>query len=188
MVNTMREAPCLEQKNAKGLVHLYSGGGKGKTTAAVGLALRAVGQGWPVVVCQFLKGRRTGEAEPLRRLGVEIIAPSGSEKFFFQMDGKEKAAEAERQRRAFSEAKSKARSGRIRLLVLDEILDAVNLGLIGEEALTGFLADRPAGVEIVMTGRDPSPAICSFADYHTEFRCVRHPYQSGVSARPGIEY
>lgn len=172
----------------KGLVHLYVGDGKGKTTAAAGLALRALGSGLRVLFCQFLKGRRSGELEPLERLGAILLHAKESRKFVFQMDGAERAEAKESHRACWEKASALVLSGEVDLAVLDEVVDAVNCGMIETEWLLELIRSRPAGAELVLTGRNPAPEICALADYHTEFRCVRHPYDSGTAARRGIEY
>jgi cob(I)alamin adenosyltransferase len=176
----------LEQK---GCVHLYVGDGKGKTTAAAGLAARFLGGDLGgVLFCQFLKGRPSGEVESLRRLGAEVRRPKSGGKFYSAMDEGERAALRASHAACLDDAAEAAREGGVGLLVLDEVVDAVNLGVIPEGALLSLLANRHPSVEIVLTGRNPSPAIIDAADYHTEFACRCHPYQKGLAARAGIEY
>lgn len=168
----------------KGLCHLYSGDGKGKTTAAMGLALRALGNGLRVVVVQFLKGQPTGEAALLRSLGAQVLRDEPDTKFVFQMDEAEKAA----CRKAQTQRLAQALEMPCDVLVLDEACAACALGMVDEAFLRRAVLERPAGREVVLTGRDPAPWMCEAADYHTQMRCVRHPYDAGVGARKGIEY
>ena len=160
-----------------GLVHLYWGEGKGKTTAAMGLALRALGQGARVVIVQFLKGADTGEVPLLRQLGAEIYRGKAGQKFVFQMDEAEKAATRRLQDQNLAAALARPAD----LLVLDEACAAWQLL---ERAVRG----RPAGQEVVLTGRTPAPWMEELADYSTEMRCHRHPYEKGIAARKGVEF
>ena len=169
-----------------GLVHIYTGDGKGKTTAAVGLAVRMLGSGRPVVFAQFLKPGTSSELEMLRRLGAEVVCPAHSDKFLFQMDTAEREACRMGQQACFAQAVHLAQERGAGLLVLDEVLDAVGCGLL-EEAPLYPLAGQ-LGCDVVLTGRAPSEALCQLADYLSEIRAVKHPYQRGIHARVGIEY
>ncbi len=171
---------------ALGLVHLYTGDGKGKTTAAVGLALRAVGAGLRVVFAQFMKGGKSSELELLARCGVRVVHREGSKKFVFAMNDGEKAAYREVQGRTFADASALAED--CDMLVFDEIISAVGMGMIDLEVLTDFLRTKPGGLEVVMTGRDAPREITDKANYISNITCVRHPYEAGVAARLGIEY
>lgn len=176
----------LDQK--LGLIHLYVGDGKGKTTSAAGLAVRALGAGETVLFCQFLKGRATSEIASLEKLGAVIRRAKTSEKFFFQMDDREKAETTAAHGACLAETAKDAVSGAYRLIVLDEAVDAVNCGAVELSALLDLLRNRAPGVEIVLSGRNPAPEIVEAADYFTEFVCRKHPYQKGIAAREGIEY
>lgn len=172
----------------RGLVHLYVGDGKGKTTAAAGLAMRFLGGGGTVLFCQFLKARPTGELAPLRTLGAEVRRAKTGERFFFQMDEGERAQVRESHARCLADTARDAAAGRYGLIVLDEVVDAVNCGAVELSALLGLLRDRDPACEVVLTGRNPDPAIVAAVDYHTEFICLAHPYQRGVPSRSGVEY
>lgn len=171
------------------MVHLYYGEGKGKTTAALGMAARAAGNGWRVVFVQFLKGRRTGELAALARLGAVVLRGKAGGRFAAQMT----AAERE-ETRAIGDANfARARelcsgSPAPVLLVLDEICAACALALVDAAAVDAFLAAVPDGVEVVLTGREPPARFIERADYVTEMRCVRHPFAAGVAARAGVEF
>ena len=186
-VKDMISLSALEP-NQKGLVHLYTGNGKGKTTAAVGLAVRALGSGMRVLFCQFLKGRDTGELAPLEQLGASVLRAKSGCKFLSQMNKQERAALACGHCDCLQAAAAQIYDGAFDLLVLDEVVDAVNAGLVDENALLTLLRERPGYVEVVLTGRNPSPALCEAADYHTDFVCRRHPYEKGIAARRGIEF
>lgn len=173
----------------RGLVHLYSGDGKGKTTCAMGLALRAAGRGKTVVVAQFLKGSDSGERAALARLKeVTLLEVPEQVKFSSAMDEGERQEAAGRFRALLTQAEEAARTGRGQLVVLDEVCAAITAGLLPVEAVTDFLDSRPAEVEVVLTGRRPGPELMRRADYVTEMRKISHPYDEGVAARAGIEY
>ena len=171
-----------------GLVHLYCGDGKGKTTAAVGLAVRHSGRGGKVVFAQFLKDGTSGECRVLAKLGVTVLAANPVGKFSFRMTEEEKAETAAALGRTFDAATGFAVRERATLLVLDEICAAVNCGVLPEKTLTEFLESRPDSLEVVLTGRDPSENLQVHADYITEMKKRRHPFDEGVAAREGIEF
>ena len=166
-----------------GLVHLYCGDGKGKTTAAVGLAVRHSGRGGKVVFAQFLKDGTSGECRVLAKLGVTVLAANP-----VRMTEEEKAETAAALGRTFDAATGFAVRERATLLVLDEICAAVNCGFLPEKTLTEFLESRPDSLEVVLTGRDPSENLQVHADYITEMKKRRHPFDEGVAAREGIEF
>ena len=167
-----------------GMVHLYWGEGKGKTTAAMGLALRALGNGCRVVVVQFLKGADTGEIPLLRQLGAEVYRGKAGQKFVFQMNDAEKAATRALQNENLRAALARPAD----LLVLDEACAAWELNMVDRQLLEQAGRERPAGQEIVLTGRKPAPWMEELADYSTEMHCWRHPYEKGVKARKGVEF
>lgn len=171
-----------------GLVHLYCGDGKGKTTAAVGLAVRHSGRGGKVVFAQFLKDGTSGECRVLAKLGVTVLAANPVGKFSFRMTEEEKAETAAALGRTFDAATGFAVRERATLLVLDEVCAAVNCGFLPEKTLTEFLESRPDSLEVVLTGRDPSENLQVHADYITEMKKRRHPFDEGVAAREGIEF
>lgn len=167
-----------------GLLHLYWGDGKGKTTAAMGLALRALGNGRRVVILQFLKGTATGEIPLLESLGAVVYRGKAGQKFVFQMDEAEKAETKQRQTGQLLAAQGQAAD----LLILDEACAAWQLEMVDRVLLRRTVEERPAGQEMVLTGRDPAPWMLAAADYSTEMRCHGHPYLRGVAARKGIEF
>ncbi|MEG2174198.1 MAG: cob(I)yrinic acid a,c-diamide adenosyltransferase [Oscillospiraceae bacterium] len=171
-----------------GLVHLYVGDGKGKTTAAMGLALRALGSGKRVLIAQFLKGSPTGELEPLNRLGVAVIRTKDVKKFVFQMDEGERALTKKACEDCLAAVERGLAAGSYDLIVLDEVVDAVNCAMLTSEHLLQVIASRGASVEIVMTGRNPNDDITAVADYLTVMTALKHPYQRGIQSRKGIEY
>ena len=171
-------------------IHVYCGDGKGKTTAAMGLCVRALGRGWIVVVSQFLKGQGTGELKILRDLpGCCVVeAPTATCKFVFQMDEQEKADYRQCVQRHFRETVKAAQETGAKLLVMDEVLDAVAMKMLDDEELAAFLTSRPADLEVVMTGRAPTPCVEPLCDYITRMTKIRHPYDQGLNARIGVEF
>lgn len=172
----------------RGLVHLYVGDGKGKTTAAIGLAVRALGAGKKVLMLQFLKGQQSSELEPLRRLGIVIKRTEEIKKFVFQMNEQELAEATQSCKDCIDALRTALGEEGYEVIVLDEVVDAVNCKLVDAAELLDLIADRPAGVEIVMTGRNPGDQIVEAADYLTVMTALKHPYQQGVQSRKGIEY
>ena len=173
----------------RGLVHLYCGDGKGKTTAAMGLALRALGRGISVGIVQFLKNTPSGEILFLEQQpNVRILRGQDGDGFSFSMTAEQK----QNTRRIHDEHLGQARRwmerGECGLIVLDELCAAYALDLIDRQAVAEFLAARPEPVELVITGRDPAPLLREAADYITEMIMRRHPYERGIGAREGIEY
>ena len=165
------------------MVHLYCGEGKGKT-AAMGLALRMAGRGRAVVIAQFLKGADSGERLALAQVpGVRLLEVPERVKFSFQLTPAEREAERTRNTRLLALARKAAPS--CDLLVLDEVCAAVNTGLLPLEDVLDCLDSLSC--EVVLTGRDPAPELRDRADYLTEMRKVRHPFDRGVCARTGIE-
>lgn len=168
----------------RGLLHLYWGDGKGKTTAAMGLALRALGSGKRVVIVQFLKGGRSGEIPLLEQLGAKIYRGKAGQKFVFQMNDAEKAATRELQNANLRAAQQEPAD----LLILDEAGSAWELDMVDKEILKAVVLERPAEQECVLTAHGAPDWMLETADYSTEMKCHRHPYQKGVAAREGIEY
>ncbi len=170
-------------------VHIYCGGGKGKTTAALGLGLRMCGSGGHVLLAQFLKASVSSELAALAQVkGFSLLQGPDSVKFTFQMSEEEKAEAARFWQDFFRRAVRQAEQGPCDLLLLDELVGAVALGMVPEEEVCAFLRSRPQGLEVVLTGRDPSPALLELADYVSEIQAVKHPYEKGVPARRGVEF
>lgn len=165
------------------MLHLYWGNGKGKTTAAMGLALRALGHGRRVVIVQFLKDGTSGEIAPLRAAGAAVYACPNA-KFTWLMDEADKAAAREASARALGQALAEP----FDLLVLDEACAALKSGILDEALLRRAVAFAKNGREVVLTGRDPAPWLQDAADYSTEMRAHKHPYADGIAAREGVEY
>ena len=167
-----------------GLLHLYYGDGKGKTTAAMGLALRALGSGKQVVVVQFLKGGQSGEIPLLEQLGAKVLRGKAGQKFVFQMNETEKAVTRALQNQNLAAAMAQPAD----LLILDEAGSAWELDMVEKDLLQRAVLQRPAGQECVLTAHAAPQWMLDAADYVTEMKCHRHPYQKGIAARRGIEY
>lgn len=169
------------------LIHLYCGDGKGKTTAAVGLAVRASGAGKQVVFTQFFKDGSSSEIGVLSALpGVRTMHAQTVKGFYHAMTPEQRAKAREDYTALFRQVTAAAAEAD--LLILDEIVSACNRGVVPETLVTDFLRNKPSGLEVVLTGRKPSPALMELADYITEMRKLRHPFDRGVAARKGIEF
>jgi cob(I)alamin adenosyltransferase len=177
-----------ETRLSRGLIQVYTGDGKGKTTCALGLALRAVGQGLTVYMVQFMKGRETGEAmAAATRLAPEMtLRPFGRPGL---VNLRAPAAEdLALVREAWDLAREVIRAGEHDLVILDEINLALTFNLLPAEAVFQALRQRPLWVEVVLTGRQAPPELIDLADLVTEMRPVKHYYEAGVQARRGIEW
>lgn len=174
----------------KGLVHIYTGNGKGKTTAALGLGVRACGSGMSVMLVQFLKSAPTSELKSLELLDppFRICRKTGSSKFTWDMDTKEKERTADEQREMLRYAAAKVENGEVDMLILDEIMGAITSGMLDLDAVVDFIKTKPDNIEVIMTGRNAPSELIELADYVSEINEVKHPAQKGIMARKGIEY
>lgn len=171
----------------QGLVQVYTGDGKGKTTAAVGLAMRAAGKGFRVLMVQFLKGRHYGEIESVKRMGDSFrIIQSGLDTFVKRGEPSEEDVRLARE--GLETAREAIMSGDYDVVILDEINCAVDLGVLAVDEVLPLIDERPEGVELVLTGRGAPEEFCERADLITEMKNVRHCYDAGVGMREGIEY
>lgn len=173
----------------KGYVHIYCGDGKGKTSASIGLAVRAAGRGRKVLFVRFLKKEDSGEVEVLRGIPGIVVTPCDREfGFVFRMKPEQRKEAKAYFTERFRCACKESISGGNDVLVLDELVGACNSGMVPEEEAVEFLKNRPDGLEVVLTGRDPSGRLIELADYVSEIRAEKHPFRQGVGAREGIEY
>lgn len=177
------EGISLEQQ---GMIQVYTGDGKGKTTAALGLALRMLGHGCKVFMIQFMKGRTYGELVSSERLTGMTIIMSGRDAFFKK--GEESDADRSLASGGWELAKDAINSGDYRLVILDEINVAFDFGLLHLDDVMPVLAARPPQVEIVCTGRNAPAELVEAADLVTEMREVKHYFHAGVPMRKGIEF
>jgi len=169
----------------KGYIHIYTGEGKGKTTAALGLAIRAAGAGWQVFLAQFLKGRQCSEHDALNRLSEQITVEQFGLPHFIK--GEPSAADIEAARDGLERVKSSMQSGRFDMIIIDEGNTAVSLGLLARQDLLDLIVMKPEDLELVITGRDALPEIIDKADLVTEMKAIKHYYDTGVDARVGVE-
>ena len=171
-------------------LHLYTGGGKGKTTAAMGLALRSLGHGRSVLIAQFLKDGSSGEIAALRTFDTAHIFDMTPVKgFVFQMSDKERAEAAQSMRRDAQRLEAWIAMQRPVLIVLDEMAGAMETGLLPDEDARMLLDAALEFGETVITGRKPAPWLLARADYITQMEAMRHPYDvDGLEARKGIEW
>ncbi|MEG1482291.1 cob(I)yrinic acid a,c-diamide adenosyltransferase [Clostridium sp.] len=172
-----------------GLIHIYCGDGKGKTTAAMGLGMRAAGREKKVLLTQFLKSNKTGELKSIEKLSeyFHVIKGEPAKKFVWNMNEEEKAAVKKEHTKRFKFVTNKAVEENYDLLILDEIIATINLDFIELNDVIKFLDNKPVGLEVVMTGRNPKEELIDRADYVSEIHAIKHPYKQGVKSRVGIE-
>jgi cob(I)alamin adenosyltransferase len=170
------------------MIHLYCGDGKGKTTAALGLVIRALGSGFRVVFVQFLKNQATGELAMLDGLqGVTVLRGKEGSGFSFSMTEEEKEKTKRLHTENLKSAMALAASGKCDMLVLDEAIGAYARDLVDRTLLEEFVQNKPEQLELVLTGRDPAEWMIDRADYVSEIKKIKHPYDRGIPARTGIE-
>lgn len=172
-----------------GLIHIYCGDGKGKTTAAMGLGMRAVGRDKKVLLTQFLKDNDSGELNSIEKLGDNFVIFKGDpvKKFFKFMSPEEQMITKKEHEERFRAVTKKAADENFDLLIMDELIASVNNELIPLDEVVEFLKNKPKGLEVVMTGRNPDEKLVELAHYVSEIKAVKHPYEKGINARVGIE-
>ncbi|HID10221.1 MAG TPA: cob(I)yrinic acid a,c-diamide adenosyltransferase [Candidatus Latescibacteria bacterium] len=172
----------------RGLIQIYTGDGKGKTTASVGLAVRCVGHGLKVCFITFHKDPKRwgyGELEVLRKLGVEVFGFAGHPHFDRRLKPEDVRCEC---LEGLKFARKVMREGNYDLLILDEINISIGDGFLKEEEVLSVLDEKPEGLEVVLTGRNAPEGLVERADLVSEVRKVKHPYDEGIPGREGIEY
>ena len=174
----------------KGLTHIYFGNGKGKTTAALGLALRAAGCGKRVVIVQFLKDWKCGELDSLELLPNVTVyrGKATGNVFFHEMSDEQRAETKSIHDGNIISALDLQKNGRCDMLVLDEAIDAYALGALDARIFEELLNNKPAELELVITGHNPDARLFERADYVTEMVKRKHPYDTGVKGRRGVEF
>ena len=172
-----------------GLVHIYSGDGKGKTTASIGLTIRALGCGYKVLFVQFLKDDNTNEIKFLSKVdNIEIISGNGGiNKFTWTMTQEELSKVKELMTKRFNDAVEICNTGKYDLIVFDEIMGAIKTNILDEELVLEFIKKKSDSLEVVMTGRNPSNELIEVADYVSEIKKIKHPFDRKIPAREGIE-
>jgi cob(I)alamin adenosyltransferase len=172
---------------SKRLVHVYTGPGKGKTTAAFGQAFRACGHGWKVLVIQFMKGdQKYGEIQSAKQFPNLIVEQYGLPTFVNKGNPSEK--DRELAAKGFERARYAILHCQYDLIVLDEIHMAVDFGLIPLEELLSLIQQKPDQVELILTGRNAHPKVIALADLVSQIEEIKHPYQKDFPAREGIEF
>lgn len=171
-----------------GLIHIYCGDGKGKTTTGMGLCARAAGFGYKVLIYQFMKDNKTSERKTLEHAAnITWLDGLAQEKFSFQMSEEEKKARREFYNAQFDKVTKKAVEEDYDVLFMDETIYTIRAGLLDEEKVLDFLEHKPEHLEVILTGQGPSEALMEKADYVSEICMRKHPYQKGIPARKGIE-
>jgi cob(I)alamin adenosyltransferase len=171
-----------------GLIQVYTGNGKGKTTAAFGLALRAFGRGLKVIVFQMMKAvDSSGEQLALNGISPMLqVIPLGSGEFI--LGRKPTRAEIDLARNGWARVEAAIRAGNSDLIIIDELSHAINYGLLQLATVISCLKQKPESLELVLTGRAMPEAILAIADLVTEMKMIKHPFNRGIGAREGIEY
>lgn len=170
----------------KGYIHVYAGPGKGKTTAALGLGLRAAGANFKVYMIQFMKGRRYSELDAVENLSNFTIVQHGRDEFV-NKDNPEQI-DIDLAKEGFAHAKDVIKNGKYDMVILDEINVAIDFNLIDLDDVVKLVEGKPEKLELILTGRYADPEIMKIADLVTEMLEIKHPYQQGIKARKGIDF
>lgn len=170
----------------EGFIHIYTGNGKGKTTAALGLGLRAAGAGYRVHMTQFMKGRRYSEIDAIKHLSLFSVSQHGRDEFV-NKENPEKI-DIEMAQKGFKFAKEIIKNNKYDLVILDEINVAVDFKLIKLDEAIRLIDEKPKSLELVLTGRYAHPEMIKKADLVTEMLEIKHPYQEGIKSRKGIDF
>jgi cob(I)alamin adenosyltransferase len=171
----------------KGYIHVYTGNGKGKTTAALGLALRAAGHGFKTYFGQFLKGQDYGELSAIQKISSLISIEQFGRKGFIHVTENPDKEDISRAQKGLEKCTKMMKSGKYRIIVLDEINVAVHFNLFTEKRIHDFLDEKPDEIEVILTGRYAPESFIQRADLVTEMKEIKHYYKKGIKARQGIE-
>jgi cob(I)alamin adenosyltransferase len=182
-----QEPPKSRKKSKSGLVILHTGNGKGKTSAALGLAFRALGYGWKILMVQFIKGKwKYGELEAAKKFsGLLEIKPMGEG---FTWDTKNPERDRQKTYEAWEYCKQAALSGKYRMVIFDEINYVMSYDYLPVKDVIEFLKNKPPELHVVLTGRDAPQELIDLADLVTEMREIKHPFAQGIKAQKGIEF
>ena len=177
-------------KLKKGYVQIYTGNGKGKTTAAVGLAVRAAGNGYNVFMVQFLKGSKTGEIESAKKMApfFNIFRFEKKRGFFWTLNADEKVELKEDVQKAYEFCRKTLKEEKCDILIMDEVMGALSNNLISEQQLIELIDNKPDNIELVLTGRNAPKSIIHKANLVTEMKDIKHYFNEGVPSREGIEF
>jgi len=178
----MNSAMSLE----KGFIHVYTGNGKGKTTAAIGLGVRATGEGLKVYMIQFMKGRRYSEIDALENIPNFTVVQYGRDEFVLKENPEQ--IDIDLARKGFEQARKIINKGEHDVVILDEINVAVDYNLIPLHDVLQLLEEKTKKVELILTGRYASPEVVKQADLVSEILEIKHPYQNGIESRKGIDW
>jgi cob(I)alamin adenosyltransferase len=170
-----------------GLVHIYTGDGKGKTTASAGLAVRANGSGMKVLFAQLFK-ESTSEVEPMKKIGIVCRNFPAKHPLFQKYTPEEFKLEALRCKAFVKGSFEVASKGNYSLMVIDELGPALSSKMVDPDEIAGFIKNKPVNLELALTGRGFPEKITALADYVSEIKMIKHPFEKGVQARKGIEY
>jgi cob(I)alamin adenosyltransferase len=172
----------------KGLVHIYTGDGKGKTTASIGLSIRCAGSGGDVLFSQFIKDNQSSELNILRQIpNIHVILCNRTFGFISRLSESERLDAKKVYSDYLYYVLELAKSKEYRMLVMDEIIGAYNHDVIDRQLFLDFLNNRPEALEVILTGRNPTKELLELADYVSDIRKVKHPFDHGIYARIGIE-
>ena len=189
---TARRGPNIRRAPRQGLVLVFTGNGKGKTTAAIGLAVRAAGNKMRVRIIQFIKGQwKSGEREALQKLAPYVELNLMGRGFTIERLRDERIPMYDHQaaaREGWKDAQEAVRSGQYDLVILDEILGTVKAGFVSVEELVGLAREKPSELHLALTGRNAPPELVEVADLVTEMRPIKHPLEKGIKAQRGIEF
>lgn len=176
----------MPTRKRKPLTIVYTGNGKGKTTAALGIVFRAWGRGMKVVMLSFIKSERSnyGEERAAKKLGIEMIPLGGGFTWLSKDLEKDKALA----RKCWELCKEKLNSGEYDIVIFDEMTYPLVYGWLDIQEVLQVLAERPKDTHVIITGRDAPKELIDFADLVTEMREVKHPFQQGIKAQPGIDF
>ena len=173
----------------QGLILVNTGNGKGKTTAALGMGMRAWGQGFKVLVLQFIKGTwKYGELQAAERMGADFVIRQMGEGFVKNCTEDEKLYHQQAAKDALQTARDEITAGKWDMIILDEINYAIKFGLVPLSTVLELIKLKPTTLHLVLTGRDAHPEIIEIADLVTEMKEIKHPYKKGITAQQGIEF
>ena len=173
----------------KGLIHIYCGDGKGKTTAATGLAIRGAGHLMKVIFVQFMKDGTSNELKILNDIdNIDVMVCKKHLGFSWNMDDETKKSAREEYTKLFENSIEEAIKNEADMIIFDEIVSAVQCNFISKDKVFKFLNEKPEKLEVILTGRNPSKELIEKADYVSEIKKIKHPFDSGIGSRIGIEY
>jgi len=172
-----------------GQIHIYTGDGKGKTTAAMGLAFRASAYDKKIYILQFLKGRKTGERLSAEKFdNITFERANKSKKFFIQMNEEEKQEQKEEIKEIWNKINDLLENSDYEIIIFDEIMGAISNGMVEIEDVKELLENKGKEKELLLTGRNAPQDLIDMADYVTEMKMIKHPFTKNIPAREGIEY